>query len=275
ATFVDPVFAAVASGGGCTSAEAWLATLGYSLQLYFDFSGYSDMAIGLGAMFGIRLPVNFLSPYRARSIIEFWRCWHITLSRFLRDYLYIPLGGGRRGLPRRYVNLFITMGLGGLWHGAGWNFLVWGLLHGAYLSVNHAWQAVCARSSLLQHVSTSRLWSPVAWLITLFAVAMGWVLFRAADIAAAGRMYATMFGIDGWSLPVRFQFLLGPLAEAMTAFGWTFEREPIVPLREWATFLPMLVLAGGLAVMLPNIPEIFRLVERVRQHSARRRFVLE
>src|SRR5690606_1258168 len=114
-----------------------------------------------------------------------------------------------------------------------------------------------------------------AWLITLFAVAMGWVHFRAEDFAAAGRMYATMFGIDGCSQPVRIQFLLGPWADALTAFCRTIVREQIVTLREWLTFLPLLVLAGGLAVMLPNIPEIFRLVERVRQHSARRRFVLE
>ena len=123
AQFVTPVFAHLDAGGGVTTPWAWLATLAYTLQIYFDFSGYSDMAIGLALLFGIRLPVNFRSPYKAASIIEFWRRWHITLSRFLRDYLYIPLGGNRLGEQRRYLNLLVTMLLGGLWHGAGWNFL--------------------------------------------------------------------------------------------------------------------------------------------------------
>src|SRR5712671_5593294 len=140
AQFVSPVFAHLDAGGGITTPWAWLATLAYTLQIYFDFSGYSDMAIGLALLFGIRLPVNFRSPYQAASIIEFWRRWHITLSRFLRDYLYIPLGGNRLGEQRRYVNLLVTMLLGGLSHGAGWNFLVWGGLHGLYLGINHLWR---------------------------------------------------------------------------------------------------------------------------------------
>ena len=118
---------------------AWGGVLAYSFQIYFDFSGYSDMAIGLSRLFGIRLPLNFNSPYKSRNIIEFWRRWHMTLSRFLRDYLYFPLGGNRHGPARRYANLMITMLLGGLWHGAGWNFAIWGALHGLFLSVNHLW----------------------------------------------------------------------------------------------------------------------------------------
>ena len=119
--------------------QAWIGALAYTFQLYFDFSGYSDMAIGISLMFGIFLPLNFNSPYKATSIIDFWRRWHMTLSQFLRDYLYIPLGGNRRGPVLRYVNLMITMLLGGLWHGAAWTFVVWGALHGAYLCINHAW----------------------------------------------------------------------------------------------------------------------------------------
>src|SRR6516225_3390946 len=140
AQFANPLFAQVDVGGSVPTEWAWLAILAYSLQIYFDFSGYSDMAIGLALMFGIRLPVNFRSPYKATSIIEFWRRWHITLSRFLRDYLYIPLGGNRFGVGRRYINLMLTMLLGGLWHGAGWTFLIWGGLHGLYLVVNHQWR---------------------------------------------------------------------------------------------------------------------------------------
>ena len=264
AAFVDPIFATVGAGGACTSAEAWLATLGYSFQLYFDFSGYSDMAIGLGLMFGIRLPVNFLSPYRARSIIDFWRRWHVTLSRFLRDYLYIPLGGSQRGLSRRYVNLFITMGLGGLWHGAGWNFLIWGLLHGLYLSVNHAWNALTDRSAALQRLGQTRLWAPVAWTLTFLAVAVGWVFFRSPDLGSATQLLGALVGLQGWSLPLPFQFLLGPLAENLAQLGVVFAREPVLPLREWVSFLPMLMLAGVMAVALPNIPEIFRLADQVR-----------
>src|SRR3546814_2190702 len=142
ATVASPVVAAAESGAALDFFEAWSGAFAYSLQLYFDFSGYSDMAIGIARMFGIRLPLNFDAPYRATSIIDFWRRWHMTLSRFLRDYLYIPLGGGRRGSVRRYGNLMITMLLGGLWHGAGWTFVVWGGLHGLLLVVNHLWRRV-------------------------------------------------------------------------------------------------------------------------------------
>ena len=135
--FADPMFNAVTAGVDPTLFEAWGVTLAYTFQIYFDFSGYSDMAIGLGAMFGLRLPINFNSPYKATSIIDFWRRWHMTLSRFLRDYLYIPLGGSRRNVPGRYVNLMIVMLLGGLWHGAGWTFILWGGVHGIYLVINH------------------------------------------------------------------------------------------------------------------------------------------
>src|SRR5471032_751740 len=165
AQFVSPVFAHLDAGGGVTTPWAWLATLAYSLQIYFDFSGYSDMAIGLALLFGIRLPVNFSSPYQAVSIIEFWRSWHITLSRFLRDSLYIPLGGNRLGEQRRYLNLLVTMLLGGLWHGAGWNFLIWGGLHGLYLCINHLWRAWRGEDG-----QASMLAKGLSWAITFFAV---------------------------------------------------------------------------------------------------------
>ena len=134
-----PVFAA---GAEPTLIEAWIGVLAYTFQLYFDFSGYSDMAIGLSRLFGVKLPLNFNSPYKAANIADFWRRWHMTLSRFLRDYLYIPLGGSRRGEAMRYRNLMLTMLLGGLWHGAGWTFVIWGGLHGLYLVLQQAWQRV-------------------------------------------------------------------------------------------------------------------------------------
>ena len=158
-----------------TIAEAWVGALAYTLQLYFDFSGYSDMAIGSARMFGIRFPLNFHSPYKARLIVDFWRRWHMTLSRFLRDYLYIPLGGNRKGPARRYVNLLLTMLLGGLWHGAGWTFVIWGALHGLYLCANHAW------FTLRKKMGWRALPKPLAIGLTFLAVMISWVPFRAGN----------------------------------------------------------------------------------------------
>jgi D-alanyl-lipoteichoic acid acyltransferase DltB (MBOAT superfamily) len=141
ALYSTPMFDGAHQGATISFFPAWGGALSYTFQLYFDFSGYSDMAVGLAYLFGIRLPLNFYSPYKATSIIEFWKLWHITLSRFLRDYLYIPLGGNRKGPSRRMTNLLITMLLGGLWHGAGWTFVIWGALHGLYLILNHLWRA--------------------------------------------------------------------------------------------------------------------------------------
>ncbi len=175
-----------------TMAEAWTAAIAYALQIYFDFSGYSDMAIGSARFFGIRLPLNFASPYKATSIIDFWRRWHMTLSRFLRDYLYIPLGGNRNGPARRYGNLLLTMLLGGLWHGASWTFLAWGGIHGLYLCVNHGWH----------HLRKSKGWSalptPAAVSLTFLATLVAWVFFRAADFDTAMRLLASMSGAEGF-----------------------------------------------------------------------------
>src|SRR4029079_14565085 len=147
----------------------------YTFQLYFDFSGYSDMAVGLSLLFGVRIPVNFLSPYKAKNIIEFWRCWHISLSNFLRDYLYIPLGGNRKGPLRRYTNLMLTRLIGGLWHGAGWTFVIWGGLHGLYLTINHVWNSY----------SPFSLPTWVGRVLTLAAVMVAWVFFRAESFQSA------------------------------------------------------------------------------------------
>jgi D-alanyl-lipoteichoic acid acyltransferase DltB (MBOAT superfamily) len=161
--------------------QAWIGALAYTFQLYFDFSGYSDMAIGISLMFGIFLPLNFNSPYKAMSIIDFWRRWHMTLSQFLRDYLYIPLGGNRRGRILRYANLMITMVLGGLWHGAAWTFVAWGALHGAYLCINHAWNnygpAVAPRFARLANIA--------AFILTFLSVVVAWVFFRADSMSSA------------------------------------------------------------------------------------------
>jgi alginate O-acetyltransferase complex protein AlgI len=200
AFYAGPVFEAAAHGGSPTLIEAWGGALAYGLQLYYDFSGYSDMAIGAARCFGITLPLNFNSPYKATDIIGFWRRWHMTLSRFLRDYLYIPLGGNRHGKARRYLNLFLTMLLGGLWHGAAWTFVAWGALHGLYLAINHVWQVVRARLGwaegcfgLLGHCAAVAL--------TFATVLVAWVPFRAASFDAALRMLAGMAGLHGVAGP--------------------------------------------------------------------------
>jgi D-alanyl-lipoteichoic acid acyltransferase DltB (MBOAT superfamily) len=191
ALIADPVFDAFAKGQGVDAARAWAGALAYAFQLYFDFSGYSDMAVGLARMFNVDLPVNFNSPYKAASIIDFWRRWHMTLSRFLRDYLYIPLGGNRKGPARRYVNLMITMLLGGLWHGANWAFVLWGGAHGLMLIVNHAWLALKrALGGTGPGNPATRL---VARSVTFLAVVTAWVPFRMVNLEGAGRMLRQMY----------------------------------------------------------------------------------
>jgi alginate O-acetyltransferase complex protein AlgI len=189
--YADPIFQAADAGLLPDLQEAWLGALAYTFQLYFDFSGYSDMAIGLSWMFNVRLPFNFNSPYKATNISDFWRRWHMSLSQFLRDYLYIALGGNRHGVVRRYVNLMATMVLGGLWHGASWSFIVWGFLHGLYLGVNHAFRALCGES-LLKQLAASWLFRLAAWLLTMLAVVFAWVVFRAETLPGALRMLQSM-----------------------------------------------------------------------------------
>jgi len=175
--------------------DAWIAALSYSLQIYFDFSAYSDMAIGISILFGIRLPFNFDSPYKSRSIIEFWRRWHISLSRFLRDYLYFELGGNRKGTLARYGNLMITMVLGGLWHGAGITYLLWGTLHGLYLMVNHGWRNLCKKVPALLHMSDKAFWKVGMLLFTQLMVVIAWVFFKAEHFRNARNMLYSMFHI--------------------------------------------------------------------------------
>jgi len=174
--------------------EAWATSLSYTFQLYFDFSGYTDMAIGAALLFNIRLPINFNSPYKAGDIQDFWRRWHMTLSRFLRDYLYIFLGGNRSGSVRTYINLFATFLIGGLWHGAGWMFVIWGALHGLAVVVHRAWRDLGFKMPML-----------VGWLITFNFVNFAWIFFRANDIASAMKVVRGMVGLDGVQLPSLFR----------------------------------------------------------------------
>jgi len=166
--------------------EAWATSLSYTFQLYFDFSGYTDMAIGASLLFNIKLPINFNSPYKALDIQDFWRRWHMTLSRFLRDYIYIPLGGNRRGEFRTYINLFTTFLLGGLWHGAGWTFIFWGTLHGLALMIHRAWKSFGFTMNKY-----------LAWFITFNFVNLTWIFFRAKEWGDAVKVMSGMIGIQG------------------------------------------------------------------------------
>jgi D-alanyl-lipoteichoic acid acyltransferase DltB (MBOAT superfamily) len=215
------IFAKADAGQIITFLEAWQAALAYSLQLYFDFSGYCDMAMGIARLFGIILPINFNSPYKAKNIIDFWRRWHITLSRFLKDYLYIPLGGNRKGPSRRYINLLITMLLGGIWHGAGWNFIIWGSLHGIYLIINHGWRG------LHRKLPSSPFW--LSWTgnklgvaITLIAIIIGWVFFRAETYSGAINMLRGMAGNNGIVIPAKYFDRWGELSGLLINKGIEF-----------------------------------------------------
>ncbi|MES2878575.1 MAG: MBOAT family protein [Pseudomonadota bacterium] len=221
APYASPVFMAADQGELLGFFQAWGGALAYTLQLYFDFSGYSDMAIGLSYLIGVRLPLNFNSPYKAVNITEFWRRWHMTLSRFLRDYLYIPLGGNKNGPARRYINLIATMLLGGLWHGAGWTFVVWGGLHGLYLVIHHAWQGWRAR--LGHDVSrASRPGRVFGVMLTFLAVVVGWVFFRATTLDAALAILGAMAGRNGVSLPDVLALHGGPFTAWLAGKGVIF-----------------------------------------------------
>jgi D-alanyl-lipoteichoic acid acyltransferase DltB (MBOAT superfamily) len=196
AEYADPIFDGVDQGIQPDLYVAWLGVFSYTLQIYFDFSGYTDMAIGLSRVFGIPLPESFNSPYKACNIIDFWRRWNITLSHFLRDYLYVPLGGNRKGTTRRYANLILTMLLGGLWHGANWTFVAWGALHGIYLIANHAWISFKKRLGLVARHSIAVVPGTA---LTFLAVVVAWVFFRADTFAGAAKLLTGMISFGQWS----------------------------------------------------------------------------
>lgn len=248
AQFVSPLFVK-AQTAPLEFFEAWAAALGYAAQLYFDFSGYSDMAIGLGLMFGITLPLNFFSPYKATSMIEFWRRWHMTLSSFLRNYLYFPLGGSRVGPVRRYGNLMIVMLLGGLWHGAAWTFVFWGALHGGFLVVNHVWRNVVGVR--LGRLDVALL--PIYGALTFMLVVVAWVFFRAPTFGTALNVLSGMFSPSVVSLPgeLRYHLDIGGIKGAIWGQGMSFA--------DFVAFWTYATLAYGLTWLAPNTAQIFGL----------------
>jgi D-alanyl-lipoteichoic acid acyltransferase DltB (MBOAT superfamily) len=223
--------------------DAWLGVTCYTLQLYFDFSGYSDMAIGLGRMFGFVIPANFYSPYKASSIIDFWRRWHITLSQFFQEYLYIPLGGNRCGAIRRSINLLVVMGLAGLWHGAGMTFVAWGLYHGALLLVNH----LCAA---IPKATMPRWWSVLEYAtartVTLVLVMFGWMLFRAPTFKTAELFFRSM---TSWRV----------YTDCLTYGG------------QYTVVYGLIAVLGAFALFMPNTAEWVGSFRHLRGASARLR----
>jgi D-alanyl-lipoteichoic acid acyltransferase DltB (MBOAT superfamily) len=248
AAYVTPIFKAADAGNVIMFIDAWIGSLSYTLQLYFDFSGYCDMAIGLSLMLNIRMPMNFNSPYKATSIIDFWRRWHMTLSAFLRDYVYYPLGGNKKGTSRRYINLMATMLLGGLWHGAGWTFIIWGGLHGVYLTANHGWRNLKFKVGLNDGGRIAKLG---ALLITFLAIVVAWVFFRSNSLSGANSIIAGMSGLNNVSTPTT-------LKEFYPSHLYVNEAEASV-----------YILVGLATIwLLPNLREVFSLYKPTWNESS-------
>ncbi len=244
APYADSVFNGVADGSAVTMGMAWIGALAYTLQLYFDFSGYSDMAIGIGFLFGLRLPLNFNSPLKALSIIDFWRRWHMTMTRFFTNFLYTTFGVSlmRKAIKNRYgkVSRFVvavglpitlTMVLAGLWHGAGWTFIIFGLLHGLALATNHAWR----------QAGLATLPRPLAWIVTMAVVVTGMVVFRAADMSVAIAMIMSMTG-------------MAELASGTASPGGAMEAVSV----SIVAALSLIGCLGMIALLFPNTQEIMR-----------------
>ena len=254
APYANLIYGAAEAGTRLTFFDGWLGTLAYYLQIYFDFSGYSDMAIGLARMFGIRFPLNFDSPYRAASIIDFWRRWHITFQRFLREYLYYPLGGNRCSSVRHAFNLMVTMLLSGLWHGAGWTFIVWGGLHGFYLLIAHRWRVfVKARGWVFPHWS----YRAMCFLLTFAAVLFAWIFFRANSLTVALHIAASMTGRYGLAIPGNHATLNAPLARRMAKLGIRFVLDP-APAYSRAIAAWTLAVSLLIAWFTPNTQQLLR-----------------
>ena len=251
--FNTPIYSAALSAEPLTFLDGWAGAFGYTFEIYFDFSAYTDMAVALALMFGIKLPINFFSPYKSSSIIDFWRTWHISLSRFLRDYLYIPLGGSTHGGVQTSINLMITMLLGGLWHGAGFNFLWWGALHGLALLLNHRWRVIFADRSFLTF--NSQISKVVSWTLTFLFIVVSWVLFRCETIDSAIWMYSAMLGFNGITLPAELVRFLPNFFSSLSwleiAPGYSFGQ------RLNGYLLPLCVLCLVIVTLSPNIYQLF------------------
>ena len=268
APWATQAFWAVSVGKPVTLTAGWIGALAYAFQLYYDFSGYSDMALGVARLFGIRLPLNFDSPYQATSISDFWRRWHMTLSRFLRDYLYIPLGGSRCGGVRRSANLFITMLLGGFWHGAGWTFLLWGGLHGGYLVINHAWTTFL--ESRGGRILGSGLF--VGWggrIITFVAVLVAWIFFRASHFTDGCRLLFGMSGANGVVVPSDplFDKSVPAIRALLTTLGANADPQAIMVVGLVCLFIAVWLFPNSQQLLAAYDPGLVTYGKRIAPHS--------
>jgi D-alanyl-lipoteichoic acid acyltransferase DltB (MBOAT superfamily) len=252
AVYVAPLFGLPASGVAPTFVEAWAAVLAYSLQLYFDFSGYSDMAIGLSRLFGVKLPLNFHSPYKAANIAELWNRWHMTLSRFLRDYLFVPLGGQRKSAVRRYYALFVTFLLCGLWHGAGWTYVVFGALHGAYLVIYQMWRLARRRGGR-RHAAPTWWGIALGVLLTYACWLVGLAFFRSETLPGAFGLLAGMAGLNGFALPDSWEAHWGSAGDWLAAHGVAFTESRGMVTRGLLSWIAVLLAIVWLA---PNTQQI-------------------
>ena len=234
----DAYYGAIASGYYPSLLESLIGTLSFTIQIYFDFSAYSDMAMGLAYIFGFKLPLNFASPYQATSISEFWRRWHITLSRFFKNYLYIPLGGNSDHILKSFFNLFIVMSLAGLWHGASINFIFWGMIHGFFLIVNHAYRKIKEKISILKI-------SPMfSWLITFFCINLSWVPFRTSNFNETIVVWKSIFSIDNFILPSSISMLGLPTKE-------------FIQIVDYYNVSIVILISLIIVFFLPNIYQVF------------------
>lgn len=252
----DLLFGGLKHGVHLSLIEAWMATLSYTFQIYFDFSGYSEMALGLAYCLNIQLPLNFYAPYKSTSIIQFWRSWHMSLSNFLKDYVYIPLGGNRCGPFREVCNIFLVMLVGGIWHGATLNFLAWGALHGLYVSLNHLWRKL--RSTWSFNPEHKRLYRYAMQGLTFLAVAFAWALFRADSLQSAYILFRGMLGMESFFLPPRlstWMFLKDCFPSVL------FSKMGFL-LQDQRSILYVLAKAFAIVWLLPSVPDIFHLAPK-------------
>jgi alginate O-acetyltransferase complex protein AlgI len=275
ATVVTPIYDHAAAGGGTSLLLAWAAAIGFTLQIYFDFSGYTDMALGAARFFGIRLPQNFDSPLKASSIIDFWLRWHMTLTRFLTAYVFNPLmlwmtryrlAKGAPGLSARnttigafvYLLMFpllVTMFLSGLWHGAGYGFVIWGVIHGVYLTINHAWRVIRPQFWPDRH-SYERVMNPVGWLLTFVAVAVAMVFFRSPTVKLAADFMKGLIGQNGVALPQTIYEHLGPLSSWLHRVGVTSVSSELWNAHEFGTMVMWIFVLMFIALACPNTLQI-------------------
>jgi alginate O-acetyltransferase complex protein AlgI len=275
ATLVTPIYEHASTVGGSSLLLAWIAAVGFTLQLYFDFSGYTDMALGIARFIGIRLPPNFNSPLQASSIIDFWLRWHMTLTRFLTAYIYNPLSlwltrrrmaKGRPGVVGRnttigafcYVLMFptlLTMFLSGLWHGAGYGFVFWGLLHGFFLTINHSWRLLASKI-WSDGPGYERLMKPIGWLLTFLSVAAAMVFFRAPTMTAAVDLVKGMIGLNGIALPESIYEHVGPLAIWLHRMGVSNVPHRLLSAHDFVMAGAWIIIMMFVALACPNTLQI-------------------